>query len=65
MGGFGGLSLSETIILAAIGAVPLGIAILCYVWMKNSRASQRRMEEHQRETVDLLRRIHDDLRSRN
>jgi hypothetical protein len=61
----GGIGLGEVLVLAVVGLVPLGIAVLCYVWMKNSRASQRRMEEHQRETVELLRRIHDELRTRH
>jgi len=43
------------------------IGVLCWVWMKNSRASQSRMEEANREVVLLLReqnRILEDLSRR-
>ncbi len=32
----------------------IAIAVLCYVWMKNSRASQTRMESYDRQIVTLL-----------
>ena len=32
----------------------IGIAVLCYVWMQNSRASQTRMENYDRQIVSLL-----------
>ncbi len=52
----------ETLGLLLLGAIAVGIGVLCYVWMKNSRATQRRMEENQREMVELLRQILGELR---
>ena len=34
--------------------VALGIAVLCWVWMQSSRASQARTEELNRRVVSLL-----------
>lgn len=42
------------IVLFLLGPV-IGIAVLCYVWMKNSRASQMRAETHSQEMLSLLR----------
>lgn len=33
----------------------LGIAGLCYVWMKSTRASQARVDAYNREIIQLLR----------
>ncbi|MHB0971343.1 MAG: hypothetical protein ACYC7A_08680 [Thermoanaerobaculia bacterium] len=41
------------ITLLVIGA-PVGIGILCWVWMQNSRASQRRMEDNDARMIALL-----------
>ena len=43
-------------------ASAIGIGVLCYVWMKNSRASQTRMEQLHRETIELLREQNELLR---
>ena len=53
--GFGApeLALTAVITLLGIGA-PVAIAILCWIWMKNSRASQRRMEENDARMIVLL-----------
>ena len=48
---------SSTLTALVVGVLlvsTIGIALLCYVWMKNSRASQRRMEERYEEMVRLL-----------
>ena len=42
------------LISLVIAATPIGIGVLCWVWMKGSRASQARMEERNQEIVDLL-----------
>ncbi|MEO8217683.1 MAG: hypothetical protein ABI718_11430 [Acidobacteriota bacterium] len=42
--------LFAVVILAGV----IAIAVLCYVWMKNSRASQTRMESYDRQIVTLL-----------
>jgi flagellar basal body-associated protein FliL len=53
-----GLGLAELIIIlfviVIIGSV-VGIGVLCWVWMKNSRASQRHVESQNSEIVELLR----------
>jgi len=41
------------VLLALVGGTAL-IGALCYVWMKNSRASQMRMEAHQERNLALL-----------
>ena len=41
------------VLLALVGGTVL-IGALCYVWMKNSRASQMRMELHQERNLALL-----------
>lgn len=42
--------------LGGLLAVTIGlvIAVLCYVWMTASRASQTRMEQQNRRVVELL-----------
>ena len=42
------------LVVVVLLASTIGIALLCYVWMKNSRASQRRMEERHDQMVRLL-----------
>ena len=42
------------LISLVIAAAPIAIGVLCWVWMKGSRASQARMEERNQEIVDLL-----------
>jgi uncharacterized membrane protein YesL len=51
-----GLDAGELLVVALpiVGAV-VGIGVLCYVWMKNSRASQTRMEAQNQEIALLLR----------
>jgi hypothetical protein len=51
-----GLEAGELLVVALpiVGAV-VGIGVLCYVWMKNSRASQTRMEAQNQEIALLLR----------
>ncbi len=58
-----GLALAEmAILLIVLGGATAAIGVLCYVWMKSSRASQRRMEEHQAEMIRLLQEQNDLLR---
>jgi hypothetical protein len=47
------LLLTSGVSLLFIGA-PVAIAILCWIWMKNSRASQRRMEDNDARMIALL-----------
>lgn len=49
------MTATEILIPLLLVFMSAAIAILCYVWMKNSRASQQRMEQHQQETIALLR----------
>lgn len=35
-------------------AATIGIAILCYLWMQSTRASQRRVEAQNQRIVELL-----------
>jgi hypothetical protein len=49
-----GLGFPELLFLLVLLGATIGIAVLCYVWMKNSRASQRRMEEKYEQMVQLL-----------
>ena len=41
------------IALILVGAT-VGIAVLCYLWMQSTRASQRRVEAQNQRIVELL-----------
>ena len=41
-------------IFLVLVAATLLIGVLCWVWMKNSRASQTRMEQMHQKTIALL-----------
>jgi|GEM_PF-2804091 len=43
-----------TLLSILVVAVTAIIAILCYVWMMSTRASQSRMEQHYQRMVALL-----------
>ena len=49
------VNMTEFAPLLLLIVMSAAIAVLCYVWMKKSRASQGRMEQHQQEMIALLR----------
>jgi hypothetical protein len=54
------MGLPEMLVLGLVGAllavITIGIAILCWVWMKRSRASQSRVEAQNERIIQLLER---------
>jgi hypothetical protein len=50
----GSLGVPELLFFVILLGATIGIAVLCWVWMKNSRASQRRMEESYEQMIRLL-----------
>ncbi|HVT04341.1 MAG TPA: hypothetical protein VHL58_13315 [Thermoanaerobaculia bacterium] len=48
-----------------VALMTLAIAVLCYVWMTNSRASQTRMEQQYQKMVSLLEEQNAILRSQS
>jgi hypothetical protein len=56
------LNVTEFAPLLLLIVMSAAIAVLCYVWMKKSRASQGRMEQHQQEMISLLREQNELLR---
>ena len=52
----GGPEVAVTVVIAVVVLGPvIAIGVLCYVWMKNSRASQIRAESQTQEMLTLLR----------
>ena len=43
-----------TYLIGGLIAATLFIAVLCYSWMKSTRASQARVEGYHQRTIDLL-----------
>ena len=52
----------EMIVIVMIFAPVVAIGVLCYIWMKNSRASQARTEQYNQQMLDLLREQNDLLK---
>jgi hypothetical protein len=54
------MGLPELLVLGFVGAllavITIGIAVLCWVWMKRSRASQSRVEAQNERIIQLLER---------
>ena len=55
--------MAELTVPLVLIAATLGIGWLCWVWMRASRASQRRMEENDRRIIALLEEQNELLRS--
>lgn len=54
-----------TLLFILVAVMTLAIAVLCYVWMTNSRASQTRMEQGYQKMVALLEEQNAILRSQS
>jgi hypothetical protein len=57
----GGLAIPEFLVIAITALVSIGIpaaiVVICILWMRSTRASQRRVDEQNERIIELLERI--------